>query len=82
MVAGSYIPIITLNVHGLNATTKVKVWLNGYKNETSIYTIYKRFTPGLGTHTDCKLGAGKRYPMHWKSKESRSSNTHIRYNTL
>ena len=54
MVAGSYIPIITLNVNGLNAPTKIKDWLNGYKNETPIYTIYKRCTPVLGTQTACK----------------------------
>ena len=27
-------------------------WLNGYKNETSIYAVYKRSTSDLGTHTD------------------------------
>ena len=27
-------------------------WLNGYKNETDIYAVYKRPTSDLGTHTD------------------------------
>ena len=28
-----------------------KEWLNGYKNKTSIYAVYKRPTLNLGTHT-------------------------------
>lgn len=48
------------------------------KNETPMYTIYKRCTPGLGMHTDCKQVRGwKKISLHWKSKESRSSNLHI-----
>ena len=27
-------------------------WLNGYKDKTCIYSVYKRPTPDLGTHTD------------------------------
>ena len=27
-------------------------WLNGYKNKTWIYAVYKRSTSDLGTHTD------------------------------
>ena len=27
-------------------------WLNGYKNKTHIYAVYKRPTSDLGTHTD------------------------------
>ena len=27
-------------------------WLNGYKNKTQIYAVYKTFTSDLGTHTD------------------------------
>ena len=29
-------------------------WLNGYKNKTHIYAIYKRPTSDLGTHTKWK----------------------------
>ena len=29
-------------------------WLNGYKNKTHIYAVYKGPTSDLGTHTDCK----------------------------
>ena len=27
-------------------------WLNGYKNKTHIYAVYKRPNSELGTHTD------------------------------
>ena len=40
MVTGSYLSIITLNVNGLNAPTKGKDWLNGYKNKTPLYAAY------------------------------------------
>ena len=42
---------------------KDKGWLNGYKNKTTIYAVYKRPILGLGTHTDWKWGAEKRYSM-------------------
>ena len=34
-------------------------WLNGYKNKTCIYAVYKRPTSDLGTHTD-KVRAWKK----------------------
>ena len=52
MVMGTHILIITLNVNGLNAPNKDIDWLNGYKNKTCIYSVYKRPTSDLGTHTD------------------------------
>ena len=52
MAIGTYILILTLNVNGLNAPTKSTDWLNGYKNKTCIYAVYKRPTSDLGTHTD------------------------------
>ena len=27
-------------------------WMNGYKNKTCIYAVYKISTSDLGTHTD------------------------------
>ena len=36
-------------------------WLNGYKNKTRIYAVYKRPTSDLGTHTNWKWGDGKRF---------------------
>ena len=44
-------------------------WLNGYKNKTHIYAVYKRPTSDLGTHTDWKWGDGKGIPCKQKSKE-------------
>ena len=38
---------------------KDKDWLNGYKNKTPIYVIYKRPTSKQGTHTDWKWRDGK-----------------------
>ena len=35
-------------------------WLNGYKNKTHIYAVYKRPTLDLGTHTDWKWGDRKK----------------------
>ena len=40
---GTYLSVITLNVNELNAPTR-KDWLNGYKNKTPIYPVYKRPT--------------------------------------
>ena len=31
---------------------KDKDWLNGYKNKTPIYVVYKRPTSKQGTHTE------------------------------
>ena len=39
---------------------KDKDWLNGYKNKTPIYAVYKRPTSKQGTHTDWKWRAGKK----------------------
>ena len=49
---GLYLSIITLNVNGLNVQPKDKDWLNGYKNKTPIYAVYKRPTSKQGTYTD------------------------------
>ena len=49
MVIGTYILIVTLNVNGLNAPID---WLNGYKNKTHMYAVYKSPTSDVGTRTD------------------------------
>ena len=54
MAIGTYISIITLNVNGLNAPTKNRDWLNGYKYTTHIYAVYKKPTSDLKTHIDRK----------------------------
>ena len=51
MAIGSYISIITLSINGLNVP-KGTDWLNGYKNKTPTYSVYKRPTSDLGTQTD------------------------------
>ena len=35
-------------------------WLNGYKQKTDIYAVYKRHTSDQGTHTDWKWGDGRK----------------------
>jgi len=52
MPVGTYISITALNVSGLNAPTKRQDWLNGYKNKTHIYAVYRRPTSDLDTHID------------------------------
>ena len=52
MATGTYISVITLNVSGLNAQAKDRDWLNGYKNKTHIYAVYRKLTPYLKTHID------------------------------
>ena len=47
MAMGTNISVITFDVNGLNAPTKDTDWLNGYKNKTHIYSVYKKPTPDL-----------------------------------
>ena len=42
MIMKSYLPIISLNINGLNASTKSKDWPSRYKNKIPIYTVCKR----------------------------------------
>ena len=44
-------------------------WLNGYKNKTHIYAVYKKPTSGLQTHIDWKWEDGKIYSMEMGSKK-------------
>ena len=52
MAIGTYISVNTLNISGLNDPTKDIDWLNGYKNKTNIYAIYKKPTSDLKTYID------------------------------
>ena len=61
---------------------KDKDWLNGYKNKTHIYAVYKRSTSDLGHIQTESEGMEKDIPCKWKSKESWSSNSRIRQNRL
>ena len=46
----SYLSIITLNVNGLNATTKRQRLTEWIKKKTPIYAVYKRHTSKQVTH--------------------------------
>ena len=52
MEIGTYISIIILNVNSLMLQQKDTDWLNGYKNKTHVYAVYKKPTSDLKTHTD------------------------------
>ena len=43
-------------------------WLNGYKNKTHLYAVYKKPTSDLKTHTDWKWEDGKIHSMQVGSK--------------
>ena len=54
MAISTYLSIITLNLKGLNASTKryrVAEWI---QKQGSIYTAYKRRVSDLNTYTDWK----------------------------
>ena len=56
-------------------------WLNGYKNKTHIYGVYKKPTSDLKTHIDAYSERMEKYiPRKWEAKESWNSNPHIRQN--
>ena len=48
---------------------KDKDWLNGYKNKTPIYAVYKRPTSNLGTHTDWEWGMEKIFHANGDQKK-------------
>ena len=52
MAIGTYVSIITLNINGLNAIGKRHSWLDGYKNKTHTYYVYKKPTSDLMIHTN------------------------------
>ena len=45
-------------------------WLNGYKNKTLIYAVYKRPTSDIGTHTHWKWGDGKIFHANGYQKKA------------
>ena len=58
---------------------KDTAWLNGYKNNTHIYAVYKKPTSDLNIESE---RVEKYIPCKWVAKESWNSNTHIRQNRL
>ena len=82
MIIGTYILIITLNVNGLDAPTKthrLAEWIQ--KEDLYICCLQENHFRPRDTYR-LKEGMGKDIPRKWKSKESWSSNTHIRQNRL
>ena len=78
MVIGTYISIITLNVNGLNPPIKrhrEPEWIQ--TQDWYIYSLQETHFRSKDTHTESE-GMEKDIPCKWKSKESWSSNTHIR----
>ena len=50
---------------------KDKDWLNGYKNKTPIYAVYKTPTSKQGTHTDWTWrGCKKTFHANWDQKKA------------
>ena len=52
MTIGTSISIITLNVNKLMLQPKDIDWLNGCKNKSHIYAVYKKSLSDLKTHID------------------------------
>ena len=46
-------------------------WLNGYKNTSHMYAVYKRPTSDLGTHTDWKVRGWKKL-FHTNGKQKKA----------
>ena len=55
-------------------------WLNGYKNKTHIYAVYKKPTSDLKTHIDEYEMMEKYIPCKQEARESWKGNPHIRQN--
>ena len=82
MGIGTYISIITLNVNGLNAATKRRR-LAEWKQKQDPYICCLQETHFRRRDMyRLKVRGWKDIPHKWKSKESWSSNSHIRQNRL
>ena len=55
---------------------KDKDWLHGYKNKIPIYDVYKDPPQTKGHIQTESEGLAKDISCKWRTKESRSSNTH------
>ena len=55
-------------------------WINGYKNNTHIYVVFKRPTSLVGHIQIESERIEENTPCRQESEESWSSNTHIRQN--
>ena len=77
MAKGSYLSIVTLNVNGLNAPTK-RQRLAEWIKKRPLYMLSTRDPPQNKGHIQTESeGLEKGISHKWRSKENRSSNTHI-----
>ena len=78
MATGSYLSIITLNVNELNAPTKRQTgWLD--TKTRLLYMLSTRDPPQAQGHIQTESEElEKDISCKWRTKESRSSKTHIR----
>ena len=79
MATGPYLSIITLNVNGLNAPTKRQRLAEWIKKTRPPYMLSTRDSPQNKGHIQTKSeGLEKNVSRKWRTKESRTRNTHIR----
>ena len=78
MATGSYLPIITLNVNGLNAPTKTQR-LAKLVQTRPLYMLSTRDPPENKGHIQTESeGLEKDISHKWRPKERGGSNTHNR----
>ena len=83
MATGSYLSIITLNINGLNASTRRQRLAEWIQKQDPLYMLFTRDPPQNKGHIQAESqGLEKDILSKWRPKESRSSNTHIRKNRL
>ena len=71
MAVNKYLPVITLNVNGLNAAIKRQGELNGKENITHVYAVYKRPPSKQKIHIGWKWrNEKKNIPCKWMKKPS------------
>ena len=69
MAKGSYLSIITLNIHGLNAPTKRQRLVEWIKNKTPIFAVFKILISKQGNiHTESE-GQGKIFHANGDQKK-------------
>ena len=79
MAKVSYLPIITLNVNGLNALTKRQRLAEWNTKTKPLYMLSTRDSPQNKGHIQTENeGLEKDISCKWRPKENRSSNIHIR----
>ena len=81
IVIGTYISKITLNINGLHAPTKRQMaeWIE--TQDPYLCRLQETHFKPRDTYRQ-KVKGWKNIPCKWKSKESWSSNSHIRQNRL